>query len=158
MCNANSSKERQIFFVMAHTQRWTNIGLSIVFFFIGLFVHTLLKTDLPNWWVSLTDNTIVSLAFDVLLFIPLAILLFLCISAYITINEVLGRILLLVWFSFLMSLFLLPAVFAGILMVIGNTETTPCECRTYDDGYCHLKNRYVSSEECSSCKRFQYPD
>lgn len=110
MCNANSSKERQIFFVMAHTQRWTNIGLSIVFFFIGLFVHTLLKTDLPNWWVSLTDNTIVSLAFDVLLFIPLAILLFLCISAYITINEVLGRILLLVWFSFLMSLFLVFVV------------------------------------------------
>lgn len=59
---------------------------------------------------------------------------------------------------FLFIHFLLPAVFAGILMVIGNTETTPCECRTYDDGYCHLKNRYVSSEECSSCKRFQYPD
>lgn len=112
--NTRVSKEQQFFYVMAHTQRWTNIGLSILFFFMGLFVYIFLKTDLPNWWINLTDNQMFSYAFDVLLFIPVAVLLLICISFFIVINNVIGRILLLVCFSFLMSVFLVFVVCAAL--------------------------------------------
>ncbi len=104
--DANNSKEQQLFYVMAHTQRWTNIGFSVVFFFMGIFVYAFLNSDLPNWWMSLSDNRIVSFVYDVFLFIPVAALFFICIVAYSAINDVIGRMLLLVCFAFLMSVFL----------------------------------------------------
>jgi hypothetical protein len=57
---------------------------------------------------------------------------------------------------FLFIHFLLPAIFAAILMAIGNAKNTCSNCRSYNNGYCYYKNKSVSGGS-EACGKFEYP-
>jgi len=113
-------------FLMIHTQRWTNIGLTIAFLGAALFTFIFINTGIANWWNDLTDSMIVSIIIDLLLFIPVAFLLCLCIIANEHFNSITIRILLLICFSFLTSIFL-------VLVVCSGSEISKI-CSTYSIG------------------------
>lgn len=57
---------------------------------------------------------------------------------------------------FLFVHFLLPAIFAAILMAIGNAKNTCGNCRSYNNGYCYYRNQNVSGGS-DACGKFEYP-
>lgn len=113
MMSTSIPKNFQERFVAIHTQRWTNIGLAIVFLCTALFVYAFINTGLPNWWNNITDSLIVSLILEVFLFIPIAFLLLMCIIANEHYNSVSIRVCLLICFSFLTSILLVFIICSG---------------------------------------------
>ncbi len=99
-------KHLQEILVEIHTQRWTNIGLAIAFFFTAFFTLFFINTVIPTWWNNITDSLVISIILDILLFIPVGFLLIMCIVANEHFNSVKIRIGLLIGFSLLASIFI----------------------------------------------------
>lgn len=104
--NSNVPKQQQERLVLIHTQRWSNLGLAIAFFFTAFFTLLLINTNIPTWWNNITDSIIVSILLELFLFIPVGFLLIACIIANEHFNSVNIRIWLLIGFSFLASIFI----------------------------------------------------
>ena len=92
--------------IMILTQRWTNIGLAIAFLFTALFIFFFLNTELLDWWRNITDNVIITALLNAFLFIPTLFILIVCIIANESSNSILGRIIVLICCSFLISILL----------------------------------------------------
>lgn len=98
-------KFAQEMIVLALSQKWTNIGLSVASFFTAYFTYLLLDSSLQEWWISLSNSLFFTIILSILLFIPVAILLFFCLIAYEVFNSISFRIFLLIVFAFLLSVF-----------------------------------------------------
>lgn len=92
--------------VMMLTQRWSNIGLAVAFFFTASFIFFFLNTKLLKWWEGLSDSIFVTVFCNILLFIPTLFLLLICLAAHEYFNSVPIRIFNLICFSFLFSVLL----------------------------------------------------
>ena len=103
--NANDQKRTQEMIVLALSQKWTNIGLSVASFFTAYFTYLLLDSSLQEWWISLSHSMFISILLSLLLFIPVSVILFFCIGAYEVFNSKSFRLFLLIVFAFLLSVF-----------------------------------------------------
>jgi len=112
--NTNISEDLKQIIVTIYTQRWSNIGLAIAFFSTALFTYIFINTELPNLWGNITDSTILSIILSLLLFIPVAFILILCIVAYEYYKSITSKILLLICFSFLTSILLVFVLCVGV--------------------------------------------
>lgn len=104
--NPKLSQAQQQFIVNIYTNRWSNIGLTISFFFTAFFTFAFLNSDISTWWYNLTEYKIVTIILNIILFIPVAFLLIMCIVAHSHYNNIKDRIMLMIGFSFLISIFL----------------------------------------------------
>ena len=103
--NAIDKNQIEKIVVLALTQKWTNLGLSLASLFTALFTYVLLNSSLLDWWMSLSNSLFISLLLLILLIIPVSIILIICIVAYETFNSIAFRLFLLIVFSFLLSVF-----------------------------------------------------
>lgn len=104
--NASEIKNYQELISLGFTQRWTNIGLTITFFFVALFTYAILNLGFPNWWVNLVDSKFLSIVLSFLLIFPVGYLLLLSITIFESVIYYQTRIVLLIIFSLFISFFI----------------------------------------------------